>query len=404
MLRASRTAVPRTAIPRHAIRLPRKQYRYQSNTAGPDQPQSFHPALVGAITGSVVTFGLGYGYYHFSGAKQLVQTSNAVKSYFNQTTQKLKETTPEPNAALDWLKHTAKTYAAFIPGASGVVDAVFRDLDVIREKHGEEVDRIVSEAYDELRDVTKKGLNWQTAGQAWVVFQKHMSRIGDLAGDAAAQILDNHPQLKQQFGGSVDQLKEMSDNYGPEIKKQVDETWNQVADIVKGGLSAENIAKAKKLLEEKVEELRKLGDEAWKKGMEKAKPYLDKNPQVKKLVEKNADTLKNGNVGELVEKTKQAAESGDMSDLESYVNKAKDKASKATSGSGLQGLEGYFKQIPGASEILPKLNQLSEVAQKHGKDAEKLLKDTVNEIQQVLSKKSEAAKDLANKAEKESKS
>jgi len=50
---------------------------------------------------------------------------------------------------------------------------------------------------------------------------------------------------------------------------------------------------------------------------------------------------------------------------------------------------------------MPKLSQLQEVAQAHGKDAEKIFKDTINDISQVLSKRSEEAKKLAEKAKKD---
>ena len=79
------------------------------------------------------------------------------KEYVNTATQKLKESTPEPNEALDWLRNAATSYAAFIPGARGYVDSAFDDIDAIREKHGDEVDQIVRDAYDEMRSVVGHG-------------------------------------------------------------------------------------------------------------------------------------------------------------------------------------------------------------------------------------------------------
>ena len=229
--------------------------------------------------------------------------------------------------------------------------------------------------------------------------------LADLAGGAIGDILDNHPQLKEKVGGNVDQLKQMSEQYGPEAKKQVDETWKQVKDVMAGGLSASSLSKAKKLIDEKVEQVKKLGDEAWTKGLEQAKPYLDKNPKVKELVENNKDALKQGNAKELFEKAKSAIESGEFGGFEEYVNgaveKAKSKGSELTG--GWAGLDQYFKLIPSGSEILPKLKQLSEVAEKHKEEGEKLLKETMDEVKQVLQKKSEKAQDIVESAKKESK-
>src|ERR1700760_5020217 len=131
-----------------------------------------------------------------------------------------------------------------------------------------------------------------TAQQASEVLQKHGKRIAELAGDAAQDILDNHPQLKKQIGGNLDQLKNMGEQYGPEAKKQVDETWNQIKDITKNGINSDTASKISKLVQEKIEQVKKLGDEAWQKGLEKAKPYLDKNSKIKELVEENTDALK----------------------------------------------------------------------------------------------------------------
>lgn len=221
----------------------------------------------------------------------------------------------------------------------------------------------------------------------------------ELAGDAAQDILNNHPEIKSKVGGSVDQLKQMGDQYGPEAKKQVDQTFDQIKDIMSSGLSADTATKIKKVVEEKIELVKKMGDEAWKKGLEQAKPYLDKNPKVKEMVEENKDALMKGNMGDLWDKVKNAVNSGNTDDLEKYV---KDAAGKAKD-SGMGGMDKYLNMVPGAEKIVPQLKSLSEVAQKHGKEAEDLLKETVDEISKVLSNKSEKAQEIAKKAEKDAK-
>ena len=67
------------------------------------------------------------------------------------------------------------------------------------------------------------------------------------------------------------------------------------------------------------EQVKKLGGQACEKGYEQVKPMLEKNPQVKKFVEENMDTLKQGNVGEAVSAVQKAISSGSTKDLESYV-------------------------------------------------------------------------------------
>lgn len=343
---------------------------------------------------------VGYLWYRQSGARDIVVASKTTKDYMKSAGKTIKDSTPEPNEALNWLRSTAKSYAMFIPGVSGYIDSAFDDLDAIRAKHGQEVDDIVREAYTELQGLARnEQFSLLTAQKAWNIIVKHLGRIGDLAGDAMEQIMDNHPQLKEKVGGNIDKLKEYSQNYGPEAKKEVDRTWEQVSDVVKTGMSAENVKKIQNIIQEKVEKLQQLGEEAWKKGMEQAKPYLDKNPEVKKLVEENAEALKSGNVQKLYQKIKKAVESGDTGDIELYVKRVAGQAKD----SGFGGLEQYLNKVPGGDQIMPKLGQIGEVAQKHGDEAQKLLRDTVSEISEVLKKRGSEAEELTNKAKESAK-
>lgn len=284
------------------------------------------------------------------------------------------------------------------------VDTAFDDLEKVRKNNKEDADRILNDAYKHFQEISKAGLSMESLHRMYDALADLSAKLADLSTDAIGDILDNHPQLKDKFGGSIDQLKDMGDQYGPEAKKQVNETWRQVRDIAAGGLSASNLDKARKLIEDKVQEVQKLGDEAWKKGLEQARPYLDKNPQVKELVEKNADVLKRGNAKELLEKAKSAVESGKTGDLEGYVKDAVEKSkSKGSQLIGGTGLEEYIGQIPNGSEVLSKLKQLKEVAEKHTDESEKLVKETFEELKKVLENKSDKAESILNKAKEESK-
>ena len=305
------------------------------------------------------------------------------------------------------IKQLLYSYVAWVPGGRAYVDAAFNDWEKIRENHKDEADKIVNDAYKHFQEVAKAGFSLDAASRAYEAVADLSKKLADLTTDAAADLLDNHPQAKEKLGGSVDQLKQMGDKYGPEAKKQVDETWKQLKDLASGGFNAENLDKARKIIEEKVEQVRKLGDEAWKRGLEEAKPLLDKNPKVKELVENNADALRQGNATELFEKAKKAIESGDLGGLEGYVNDAVDKAKSAAGGAagaaGFTGLDKYFKMIPNGDEILPKLKALGEVADKHKDEGEKLLKETLEEVKKVLEEKSSKAQDIIDKAKKDAK-
>ena len=78
----------------------------------------------------------------------------------------------------------------------------------------------------------KKGLSLETASETYNILSKHLQRLLSLAEDAAQEILNNHPQLKEKLGGSAEQLKQLGHQIGPEAKKQIDETWSEVREIV----------------------------------------------------------------------------------------------------------------------------------------------------------------------------
>ncbi|KAI0127875.1 hypothetical protein BJ170DRAFT_627230 [Xylariales sp. AK1849] len=404
----TRSALPRTAV--RSARFPRTQTRFQSSvsSSSASNGKSNNTHFAAGLAGGIAAASVLYATYLFTPSGRMSRTINktakeASKKY-QEASKKLQENTPDADQTIDYIKTFCYSYVAWVPGGRQYVDAAFKDFETVRQNNREEADQFLNDAYKQFQDLAKSGLSMETASKAYDVLADLSKKLGSLAGDALSDILDNHPQLKQKFGGSIDQLKQMGDQYGPEAKKQVDETWQQVRDVMAGGLSAANLDKARKLIQEKVEQVKKLGDEAWKKALEQAKPYLDKNPKIKELVEKNADALKQGNAKELFDKAKTAVESGDMGDFEGYVNNAVEKAkSKGKQLGGSSGLTQYFDMIPNGSEILSKLEQMKEVAEKHSEEGEKLVKETMNEVKQLLEKKSQKAQEILEKAKKESK-
>ncbi|KIV94519.1 hypothetical protein PV10_02279 [Exophiala mesophila] len=399
---ALRSARAIRARPTPRVRQPRN-VRFQSST-GPSSGQASSAgsssALIGGIAGGTVAILGGYLWYSISGAKSVVNSVHSAKSYVDGAFKKTTEAAPEPNQAVQWLRETVTSYTCLIPGASTYVDKAFEDLDKIREKHGDEVDKTINETYNELKGVTKKGVSLDALAEGWDILQKCLKRLGSLAGDAAEDILDNHPQLKEKVGGQLSQLKQMGEQYGPEAKKQVDETWSQVQDVLKGGFTADTVNKIQKLIQEKRDQIKKYGDQAWQKGLEQAKPLLEKQPQLKELVEKNKDKLLQGDLGQLWQKLQDAAKSGNTDDIQKFIKEQTGKVS-SKSGSGIEQLLGL---IPGGSEIMPKLQQLQELSQKHGDDAEKLVKSAIDDIKKVLASKVEEGQKLKDRVEKDAKS
>ena len=385
----------------------RQNVRFQSSEAA--KQGGGNGALFGGLAGGSAALVIGFMFYHFSGARGVVNSIHSAKSTANDAFAKTTQYAPEPGQAVQWLKETVTSYTRFIPGASTYVDRAFDDLEKIRARHEGEVDEIVQETYYELKNVTKSGFTAESASQAWEVISATFVRIGQLAGDAFEDIIENHPQLKEKIGGQYSQLKQMGEQYGPEAKKQVDETWNEIQNILKSGFSVDSFSKIQKLVQDKSQQIQKYGDQAWQKGIEQAKPLLDKSPQLKELVENNKDKLLQGDLSQLWQKMQEAVKSGNTDDITKFVKDQANKASQSSSVGSLSslasgsGIEQLLNYIPGGSDISGKLQQLQEISQKHGKEAEGIVKSAVDEIKKVLQSKMEEAEKLKNKAEKDAK-
>ena len=397
------TVVKRTNANYLRNSLKRVRFQSTSTTGGQQASSDSSGHLVAGLAGGTSAFFLGYLWYHFSGAKTLINTSNQAQAYFQSTFKKTKEAAESSNSSdtLDYLRQTAHDYTRLIPGASAYVDSAFNDVNKVREKHGDEVDKILKEAKDQLKDVTGKPVNLERVSEVWSIVSDALRKIGGMAGDSAEEILNNHPQIREKVGPKLGQFRQMGEQYGPEAKKMVDETWQQMQDILKAGFSMEAVGKVQNLIQQKTEQLQKYGEKAWENGMEQVKPMLDKKPELKELVEKNKDKLLKGDLGELWNQVKKASESGNTDDLKKFVQDQTEKVQQKTGGGG--GLPGVLQNLPGGANIGSNLQQLSELSQKYGKEAEELVNSTLKEVQDVLQKKVQEGKSLKEKVEKEAK-
>lgn len=259
----ARTALRTQRAARFNTTSVRRNVRFQSSSSAAG---GIGKHLPGGIIGGTAALAISYAYYHYSGASSAVAAAKQAKSYIDTATGGLKvqfdEKTPDTDQAIKTLRDAANKYAGFVPGGKAYVDSAFNDLDSIRKKHGPEVDGIIKETYSSLHQLSSQGLTADTAAEATQVLSKQFQRLLDLGKDAADDILAQHPQLKEKLGGSADKLKQLGERFGPEAKREIDDTWRNIQDIAKGGLNPENIDRIRKLVQEKVEKVQKMGREA----------------------------------------------------------------------------------------------------------------------------------------------
>lgn len=414
--RAARRAGFRTA------RNPRAtQRRLQSATsaakaAAPESSQ-LSSGFIGGVVGGIAGATLLYGAYTMTPSGKAVRKVNKMAkeadAKYQEAAAVLKAKTPSPDDAINNIKQFCYSYVRWVPGGQQYVDTAFEDLESIRETNREEADKLIDDAYRKFQDIAKSGLSMEALTKTYEALKDLSQQVAKMAAKSIDQILDNHPELKDKIGGPIDQLKQMGEQYGPEAKKMVDDTWDQVGEVMAGGFTAANADKIRRLVEEKTQQLKKYGDQAWSKGLEQAKPYFDKNPKLKELVTENQDLLKQSNVAVLFKRVKSAAESGDVNSLQEYVQSTVDKTKKAAGGGsssssltgGIAGGSfaslGQFIGGQQGGKLKENIQLLSKVIEEHASEGEDLLKETRDELKKLLEDKAKKAQKIVDDAQKQ---
>ncbi|KAM0747759.1 hypothetical protein T439DRAFT_328423 [Meredithblackwellia eburnea MCA 4105] len=316
---------------------------------------------------------------------------------------------------------------------AGLGDAVSK-FQELGEKHGPEAKMVILSTFAALSTlITTKGLNADSLSEAQSIIKDKTSEISKIAGeggqeawkaakDAAAPALEQWPDVSKLLGEKVKGLEGV---VGEDNIKQIQSIYSELEKIGKSNKSTEEKAKeAKKFVESKIgslDELKKTITEKsgdWGKQLE---GVVGQWPDVTKLLGDKVKGLE-GLVGE--ENVKQAKSLYDELEKIAKSDKSADEKAKEAKkfveskvgtfdelkkslgekgGDWSKQVEGLLGGVPGLAGLGKIINSddlqhLTSAAQKHGKDAEKLLESTYDEIKQVLEKKAGEAKKIAEKA------
>lgn len=148
-------------------------------------------------------------WYDFAGAKAAIATARSARFCVDNLSEELITSlhagTYSTDEALDILRRTTLAYASTMPGGAGGVEKIFREVQAVRRTRGEEVDRVLAGAYEELRRVGERGAG---AAETREVVLRHLGRLGLVGGRAAREVLDRNPRLKTWRDGAVGALRE----------------------------------------------------------------------------------------------------------------------------------------------------------------------------------------------------
>lgn len=212
------------------------------------------------------------------------------------------QNTPAPNEVIKYLRGIAKSYGAFVPGASSYIDASFDGLEELQRTHKDEVNAIVNKAYGDIKSAVQSGgMDAATASKVYAILREQSKELGQLAqrvgADVIGPVLDRHPEIKEKLGGGWSELQSIvKDAKDSDVGKQAQDIYNdttkQLADVFNAGFSAEAIAKAKSLIDEKSQQIKELSQKAARTFYEKGqKEYGDKIPDELKPILSDQNTI-----------------------------------------------------------------------------------------------------------------
>ncbi|RPA72472.1 hypothetical protein BJ508DRAFT_419440 [Ascobolus immersus RN42] len=411
-------SVRTSAIPRARLNAPRVRYQSTKNTFETAQAgqssQGGGSTVAAGLVGGLSGFAAIYAWYRFSGTAKVVEDARALQNKVDA----VKKATPSPSAASSFIRSILESQLSAIPGAK----AAFKTWDSIEEAHGDDFTEVISGTYNELWEAIEKGGD-DVGKKVTEILTRRAKELKDITVDAGEQILDDYPQVKEKLGSSFAEVQRWGDQYGPEAKKQAKEVYGEVQKILEGGVSVDSVNRARKLIQDKSEEVKKLGskaaNESWKKGEEKAQDILKQYPEVKKVLDQYKDKITGGSLSVAAIPTLFKTVTGLKGDgkdaaekVKSYIEETIEKGQKKGSNyfdsdlvsDTFQMAEKYIRAFPGGEKFLeetPDLKKLATIAQKKGPEAEKLARETWDEMRKVLEKKYQEAEKVAEDAKKE---
>ena len=241
---------------------------------------------------------LGFAWYHFSGARKVVNTANTALTQAEELKKKVTDTTGAADSAANTVNYLRSATATLIPGSAPFLGKVFDQIEQISKDHGDEVKKIFEDTYKDFEKLGKEGaLDSQTASKAVEILQKRVKEIqevaGEVSGDAYNKLISDNPDLKDKISEQYNKVKEAVEKAKekkPELQKLLTETGSELANIFKdNGVSKDTVKQAQELLKKKAEEAKKLAEEAAKGDSKKGGDDGGKGGDSKKDSKKDGD-------------------------------------------------------------------------------------------------------------------
>ncbi|PPQ89503.1 hypothetical protein CVT25_012175 [Psilocybe cyanescens] len=159
--------------------------------------KAFLGGLVGGFAGVGSIVLTGYAYYHYSGAKKVVDNVQPAMAWLGQTRENLAKDAPAQ--ALKYLREAAKAYVGSIPFAGFLLDKAFDAIGDVVQPHSEEANAIIWRAYEDISTIIQEKGNEHRTDGAWRIVSVTRRLLNELTalGLKAGQPLSDKLELER---------------------------------------------------------------------------------------------------------------------------------------------------------------------------------------------------------------
>ncbi|KAK0251175.1 hypothetical protein LTR12_008312 [Friedmanniomyces endolithicus] len=179
---------------------------------------AFAPAAIitGGLLGCAASAALlaGVGIWHeYNGTESAILAARTAKLCLDcvadDVTTSLKAGTYSTDEALDVLRRTTLSYASTVPGGVAYVERLFREISLVRQSRGGDVDKVLRSVHGELNSAA---VNGATPDAMRTIVISQLARLSTVAGASVQDFMDRNPALKPLQGSPTPKVPTLNVN------------------------------------------------------------------------------------------------------------------------------------------------------------------------------------------------
>ncbi|KAK0874049.1 hypothetical protein LTS02_000430 [Friedmanniomyces endolithicus] len=179
---------------------------------------AFAPAAIitGGLLGCAASAALlaGVGIWHeYNGTESAILAARTAELCMDcvadDVTTSLKAGTYSTDEALDVLRRTTLSYASTVPGGVAYVERLFREVSLLRQSRGGDVDKVLRSVHGKLN---RAALNGATPDAMRTIVISQLARLSTVAGASVQDIMDRNPALKPLQGSPTPKVPTLNVN------------------------------------------------------------------------------------------------------------------------------------------------------------------------------------------------